>query len=354
MKKIRFSLLLCILGLCLMLPVQSALAAEGFEKVAAESDYGAVREVGVYGMTPISGSAVADGSYTPTVESSSPMFQVQQAELTVRQGEMTAVIRLGGTGYSHLYLGTAAEAAEAEESAYIPYTENADGSYSYEIPVAWLNYAIPCAAFSKAKGMWYDRSILFRADSLPAEALAFSLPDYDRIAAALAGEETDASAAQPEPTEPAAPVQPVQVDLPDGSYAIGVELSGGSGKAMVSSPALMTVKDGKASVRLEWSSSNYDYMKLGTETYWNSSEEGANSVFELPITAWDTAVPVIADTTAMGDPVEISYSLCFYKSSIGDKSEIPQIAAKRVVYIAAGIIVGGGILNAVVKKKRRK
>ena len=64
-------------------------------------------------------------------------------------------------------------------------------------------------------------------------------------------------------------------------------------------------------------------------------------------------MPVIADTLAMGTPHEINYTLIFYSDSIGSKNQLPQEAAKRVVAVAMVIIVGGGILNYFVKKKRR-
>ena len=67
----------------------------------------------------------------------------------------------------------------------------------------------------------------------------------------------------------------------------------------------------------------------------------------------DEGMPVIADTLAMGTPHEINYTLIFYSDSIGSKSQLPQEAAKRVVAVAMVIIVGGGILNYFVKKKRR-
>lgn len=151
----------------------------------------------------------------------------------------------------------------------------------------------------------------------------------------------------------ASPVTPASVDLKDGEYSVSLDMEGGSGKAFITSPTLMTVKDGQAYVRLEWSSSNYDYMIVGTEKYLNTSEENVNSAFEIPIACWDQAMPVIADTTAMGTPHEVEYTLIFYKDSIGSKGQLPQEAAKRVVIVAMIIIVGGGILDHYVKKKRR-
>lgn len=90
------------------------------------------------------------------------------------------------------------------------------------------------------------------------------------------------------------------LDLEDGEYSVETELEGGSGKASVTSPALMTFKDGHPYVRLQWSSSNYDYMIVNGEKYLPVNEDGGNSVFEIPILAMDEGMPVIADTTAMG------------------------------------------------------
>ncbi len=153
--------------------------------------------------------------------------------------------------------------------------------------------------------------------------------------------------------EQAGRAEPVSVSLKDGEYSIEVNMTGGSGRASVSSPTLLTVRDGKAYAGLIWSSPDYDYMILGDEYFYNQSSEGGNSTFTIPIPALDEPVPVIADTRAMGDPVEISYTLTFYEESIGAKSQIPQEAAKRVLIIAVIIIVGGWFLDRLVKKKRR-
>ena len=150
-----------------------------------------------------------------------------------------------------------------------------------------------------------------------------------------------------------AETQAVEFDKEDGEYSIQVELEGGSGKASVTSPTLFTVKDGTGYAQIQWSSSNYDYMIVDGEKYLPTNEEGMNSVFEIPILALDEAMPVIADTTAMGAPHEIDYTLTFYSDSIGSKSQLPQEAAKRVVAVALVIIVGGGILNYFVNKRRR-
>ena len=145
----------------------------------------------------------------------------------------------------------------------------------------------------------------------------------------------------------------IETDLEDGEYSIQVDLEGGSGKASVSSPTLMLVKNGRMYAELQWSSSNYDYMIVDGEKFQNESEEGRNSVFTIPVTALDDKMEVIADTLAMGAPHEIDYTLTFYEASIGSKGQLPQEAAKRVVAVAMVIIVGGGILNYFVNKMNR-
>ena len=145
----------------------------------------------------------------------------------------------------------------------------------------------------------------------------------------------------------------IETDLEDGEYSIQVDLEGGSGKASVSSPTLMLVKNGRMYTELQWSSSNYDYMIVDGEKFQNESEEGRNSVFTIPVTALDDKMEVIADTLAMGAPHEIDYTLTFYEASIGSKGQLPQEAAKRVVAVAMVIIVGGGILNYFVNKRNR-
>ena len=149
----------------------------------------------------------------------------------------------------------------------------------------------------------------------------------------------------------------MDIDKEDGEYSIQVEHVEKSFRvfleASVTSPTILTVKDGQAYAQIQWSSSNYDYMIVDGEKYLPTNEEGMNSVFEIPVLSMDEGMPVIADTTAMGAPHEIDYTLTFYSDSIGSKSQLPQEAAKRVVAVAVVIIVGGGILNYFVNKRNR-
>ncbi|MBQ3425703.1 MAG: hypothetical protein IJH37_00990 [Clostridia bacterium] len=147
--------------------------------------------------------------------------------------------------------------------------------------------------------------------------------------------------------------KPVSVAYADGEYSIEVNMTGGSGRASISSPTLLIVEDGYAYARLLWSSIYYDYMLIDGVRYENLTTDGGNSEFVIPITVMDDAMTVIADTTAMGHPVEIEYKLTFYRDTIASKSQIPQEAAKRVLIIALCIIIFGGILNHILKKRNQ-
>lgn len=145
----------------------------------------------------------------------------------------------------------------------------------------------------------------------------------------------------------------IEASVPDGEYSIEVNMTGGSGKASISSPTLLTIRGGKAYAKIIWSSSHYDYMIVDGEKLYNLASGGGNSTFEIPVTAMDEGMEVTADTTAMGEPVEVRYTLTFYRDTIGEKGLIPQEATKRVLMIAAAIIVVGGIINYFAKKKER-
>lgn len=109
------------------------------------------------------------------------------------------------------------------------------------------------------------------------------------------------------------------LEFQDGTYQMEVELFGGSGRASVTSPAKVEIKDGKAVATLEWSSPNYDYMVVDGEKYLpvNTAE---NSVFQIPVEAFDQDIAVIADTVAMSTPHEIEYTLNFHAGENGQNA----------------------------------
>ncbi|MBE6009108.1 MAG: hypothetical protein E7236_00415 [Lachnospiraceae bacterium] len=390
-KRVLLPVLVTAVILSLWLPTDVQ-AAPGYDKVANAADTGATTDVGKYGMLPVYGRDIKDGVYTVTGESSSSFFRIEESELTVKDGKLTVAMKVPSTSYKFVYMGTAEEAAAAPLEDYIE-PSNKVGMSVYEIPIEALDQGIPCAAYSKRKKKWFDRTILFHASDLPADALSVTLPDYDKIEEALklyeqtngtgveteegisneaavgdadasggnaaqestlSGQDTAAQAAgTDEGTQQTAEPVPVEINLDDGTYSIQVNMTGGSGRASVSSPTWLIVKDHKAYAKLLWSSSYYDYMLVGGKKYLNESEDGGNSTFTIPITNMDGAMEVVADTTAMGDPVAIDYRLTFYEDSVGSKSQIPQEAAIDVLILAAVIIVVGGVLNYFVKKRRK-
>ena len=333
------------------------------------------RHAGKYGMTPVYAQDVKEGTYEIEAASNSTYFKIAHAELNVKDGKMTAKITIPSMSYLYVFMGTAKDAAGAKKSEWIDFKE-VNKQTVFTVPVEALDKEIDCAAYSKARKKWYDRKIVFDASSLPEGVVLIDLPDYDLIEKAIDAYGTDSSQGgsslvpefDPDEEDPDSdpdqvkedsvlwegePV-PVEVHYPDGEYSIEMNMIGGSGRASISSPTWLYVRDGKAYVKLLWSSTYYDYMIIGDKTYYNMTKDGGNSTFEIPIVVMDEAFPVIADTTAMGDPVEIRYELTFYSMTIGPKGRIPQEAAKKVLIIAAAILVVGGILNFILKRKRKK
>lgn len=343
---LAFALALALAGPC----TPPAVADEEHSRVAAGSELADARQLGSPNMKPVGPADVKEGTYEVEAESSSSFFKIESASVTVANGSMTATITLRSLSYPLAYLGTGEEAAAAPASDYIAFDEQAK---TFTFPLTGLDENINLAAFSKNRKKWYDRKLIFYASSLPADALLIDLPDYDdEEADAADGEkETDADAGS---NASDAASEPVKIDMPDGEYSIEVIMTGGSGRASVSSPTWLIVEDGKAYARLLWSSSYYDYMIVGGKKYLNQTTDGSNSTFVIPITALDDEIDVIADTTAMGDPVEIQYHLTFYSGTVGEKNLIPQEAAILVLELALVVIVVGGILNYFVKKRRKR
>ena len=85
-------------------------------------------------------------------------------------------------------------------------------------------------------------------------------------------------------------------------------------------PAELTVKDGKVTAKIVWSSKNYDYMKVG-DTKYDTVIEDEHSTFEIPVSCFDWAMAVKADTTAMSEAHEIDYTLTFDSASVAPLSK---------------------------------
>ena len=260
-------------------PTAEQTTGEDTSKVADASQMTTVEDVVDESKTPVYASELTDGVYEIAVDCSSSMFRIERCELTVGGDAMIAKLFMSSDAYGYLFPGTAAEAAAADESDYLLPEENA-----FVLPVEALDQGVACAAWSRNKELWYDRTLVFRADSLPLEAFA-SLTTAETLA------------------------------LADGDYTVEVTLAGGSGRASVESPAELTVNGGACTAKIVWGSSNYDYMKVDGEQLLPVNTED-NSTFLIPVAAFDHPLAVIADTTAMSQPHEINYTLLFDSASI--------------------------------------
>ena len=121
---------------------------------------------------------------------------------------------------------------------------------------------------------------------------------------------------------------------------------------------MLTVQNGQATARIVFSSPNYDYMRVGEQTYLPVNTEG-NSAFEIPVTVFDGEMQVIADTVAMSTPHEITYTLFFDSSSIlGESGAVDETKGSAAGYWVGAIIgiVGiagmGGIFYGIKHRKK--
>lgn len=328
------------------------------DMVAGEEEKAPAKAVGKKNMVPVYGSDIIDGTYDIEVDSSSSMFRIVKAQLTVKEGEMSAVITLGGKGYLRLFMGTGEEALQASESEYAEYVEDAHGAYTYEVKVEALDKELECTGFSKRKEKWYDHQIVFEADSLESDALLITLPDYDAEEEKTTQmSENDTADGETETEENMTQVseneEQERIDLADGEYSMAVTLSGGSGKATVISPAKITVAEGLATAQIEWSSSNYDYMIVNGQKYLPINTEG-NSVFSIPVMYFDKEMQVTADTTAMSTPHEIAYTLVFEQESAKALSseEAKEGIDWNLVFLLMLAILTGAVVGAYGRKKK--
>jgi len=228
----------------------------------------------------------ADGKYLVSFETDGSMFHVNEicngtAVLTVENGSMSVHVIMPSKNVLNLFSGMAEEAsqpgAELLEPTVVEVTYPdgyVDMVNAFDIPVPVLDEEFNVALVGK-KGNWYDHKVVVSI-----------LSEY---------------------SEP--------VSLADGEYSCEVTLEGGSGRATIVSPAVVTVENGDATAKIEWSSPFYDYMLVGGEKYLPINSEG-NSVFVIPVSAFDEPLAVIADTTAMSTPHEVEYTLVFASDTL--------------------------------------
>ena len=236
-----------------------------------------------------------DGVYTAEFSTDSSMFHVSEAcdgkgTLTVKDGVMTIHISLGSKKILNLYPGLAEDAAKEGAVLLEPTTDTvtySDGMteevYGFDVPVPAIGEEFDLALIG-TKGKWYDHKVKV-SDPVAEDSREAANGSYDMSA------------------------------LADGSYTIELAMEGGSGRASIQSPAQLAITDGAATVTLEWSSPNYDYMLVNGEKYLPVNTEG-NSVFEVPVEALDAPLTMIGDTVAMSTPHEVEYTVTFHSDTL--------------------------------------
>lgn len=250
---------------------------------------------------------IEDGTYVATFTTDNSMFHVSEANedkgiLTVENGKMTIHVSLQSKKIVNLYPGLADDAQKDGAELLEPTTDTVtysdgytDEVYGFDVPVPALDEEFDVALLG-TKGKWYDHKVKV-SDPVPG----------DDIQAVINGG-ADAS-------EGDADTEAASTDIADGEHTADVTLEGGTGKASVTSPAVIKASGGSYTAVIEWSSPHYDYMIVDGEKYLPVNE-GGNSVFEIPVAYFDKPITVIADTTAMSEPHEIEYTLTFDSSSV--------------------------------------
>lgn len=257
---------------------------------------------------------LADGVYTAEFNTDSSMFHVNEAcdgkgKLTVENGQMTIHISLASTHIVNLYVGLADDAVKDGATLLEPTTDTvtySDGTseevYGFDVPVPALDEEFDLAILG-TKGKWYDHKV---SVSNPVEGYTANGEDADNTQA----DTTEASGTVAFEGTP-----------DEGTYTVEIKFEGGSGRASIQSPVTLTVAaDGKMTATVEWSSPNYDYMIVDGEKLLPINTDG-NSVFEIPVSAFDTPITVIGDTVAMSKPHEIEYTLTFLSDTVKNSQE---------------------------------
>ena len=255
---------------------------------------------GCSGTEKTSDPGIADGTYVATFTTDNSMFHVNEANqdkgiLTVKDGKMTIHVSLQSKKIVNLYPGLAEDAKKEGAELLEPTTDKVvysdgyeDEVYGFDIPVPALDEEFDVALIG-THGNWYDHKAVV---SDPVEG--------DDIQAVINGNAADSA---------------VSADVSDGEHTIEVSLEGGTGKASVESPAVIRKNGDEITAVIKWSSPYYDYMIVNGQRYEPVNTDG-NSVFEIPVTSFDSPLEVIADTTAMSEPHEIEYTIKFDPASL--------------------------------------
>lgn len=301
--------------------------------------------------TPTPEATVANGIYSMDVTSSSSMFKVVDCILTAKDGKMSAVLTLSGTGYGYLYMGTKEEAASADQSSWIPYQVNEEGKYTYTVPVEALDKEIAVAAYSIKKGIWYDRTLTFQSETMKKIADLNSTDSENKGDSGNNGntgnsgttggsnntgntgtnnsafpggsifgtnsgktDGNDGKADNVSKYESDTSGSTSHVDsgttLKDGVYTPDrFTWSGGTGKVQITCNKV-TIQNGQAYATLVFSSDHYQYVKANGNKYYTTKGGGSATVV-IPV-ALNQNNKIIGMTDKMSVAHEIEYTIFIY------------------------------------------
>lgn len=291
MKKLTVLVLTALLVLSMGACGQSTAAPEATVKTGTETTAAAETTEGTTAPETVEAPApaLADGVYLADFNTDSTMFHANEVcegkgTLTVKDGKMTIHVSLASTSILNLYPGLAEDAQKDGAELLQPSKDELtypDGLKEtvngFDIPVPALDQEFDVALIGK-KGKWYDHKV---------------------------------SVSNPVPQG--------QEALADGEYTVEAVLSGGTGKAKLLNPTVLTVSEGKITATIVWSSSNYDYMIVNGDQYLPITTEGG-STFQIPVESLGVELPVTADTVAMGTPHEIAYTILLQADTVSPKA----------------------------------
>lgn len=297
---------------------------------------------------------VANGIYSMDVVSSSSMFKVVDCILTAKDGKMSAVLTLSGTGYGYLYMGTKEEAASADQSSWIPYQVNEEGKYTYTVPVEALDKELAVAAYSIKKGIWYDRTLTFQSETMKKIADLNSTDSNNKGDSGNTGNNgntgnsgttggsnntgntgtnnsafpggsvpgtnsgktdgNDGKADNVSKYESDTSGSTSHVDsgttLKDGVYTPDrFTWSGGTGKVQITCNKV-TIQNGQAYATLVFSSDHYQYVKANGNKYY-TTKGGGSATAVIPV-ALNQNNKIIGMTDKMSVAHEIEYTIFIY------------------------------------------
>ena len=272
-----------------------------------------------------------DGTYSIEVETGAAMFKVVDCKLTVKNGLMTAVITLSGTGYDYLYMGTEKAAEKADRKLWVPYVADANGKYTYTIPVEALDKKIAVASHSIKKNQWYGRTLTFKYDTLqkisddsntnPSNPSTPSKPsDNNGNGNSNASKPNDGKADNESKWEADTSGSTSAVNssttLVDGVYTPDrFSWSGGTGKVKITCNKV-TIQNGQAYATLVFDSDHYQYVKADGKTYYTTKGGGMATVV-IPI-ALNQNNTILGMTDKMSVAHEIAYTIFVYLAAAGN------------------------------------